>query len=504
MKSLDIASAGQRVPPASGVPWAFSWRRAAVPLALCLVLIAVFWGAHLRYMPLGGINHYDEFHTLDRSSAFARMHDWWTVYSGNTPTNKKPPLQYWMSGYLLGQPVDLEVAMRLPSMLFALGCFLATMLLVAALAPQFPWAMPAAVVLLSSSDQFWMLATSAMLDTGATFFATLSLALAIIALRRPGWWYAVAVSIAVGAFQKAAIGLVLVAGFLLLLSLTRRWHGVTLRGLWRDRRFRRSVAIAVAGVLAWPAFQELRHGDGAFDVLYEQTVERFVPTGAEDTSRGLPEFLGLVIAGEWVLRGLGILALCWLPWRLGRADLVAFSLLYGIFLVGMALAAGDVYARYSLIFMPMLAAALAVMLASFGQVLLLGLATAGIALAAGGPIKPEAVLRLEQEPALRADIAVLEQVAPTVQPGETIVTCNWNRESRFYPGAVAYYLTHGQPMIRLSSAARWKKKFATTTTGPLRGLCTPEELAELGQYLPGAVVVETIGDHVLWTRPALQ
>jgi len=250
------------------------------------MLVALVWVYHVGSIPTGGINRYDEFYTLDRSASFARQGDWLSVYSRNEVTFKKPPLQYWMSALLLESGIEQAVALRLPSMLFALGTLLSTALLAAAIVPQYPWSMPLSVLLGASSNQFWENATSAMLDSGTAFFATLALATAILALRRPVWWYAVAVAIGLGALQKAPIGLLLVALYILFLSLTRTRHGFSYKELKRQPQFRRSLLIAIIATLAWPVLQTLMHGTGALDEFFrEQMVRRFAPEPFEELRR---------------------------------------------------------------------------------------------------------------------------------------------------------------------------------------------------------------------------
>jgi 4-amino-4-deoxy-L-arabinose transferase-like glycosyltransferase len=171
-----------------------------------VLLIAAVWLACLPLLSVGGISHFDEFYTLDRAISFGRMGDWFTVFSGNEPSFRKPPLQYWMSAGLLDAGVGETVALRLPSMLFALGTLAATAWLARAIAPALPWAMPISVGLLASSVQFWSFANSGMLDVGAGFFAAAAVAAAVVALDRPRVWYVVALLLGLGALQKAPAG----------------------------------------------------------------------------------------------------------------------------------------------------------------------------------------------------------------------------------------------------------------------------------------------------------
>ncbi len=185
-----------------------------VPSLLTVLIISIIWLSNLTDAPIGGFNFGDEFHTLDRSTAFASHGEWHTIYSLNEPSFRKPPLQYWMSALFLEAGIEQLVALRLPSLIFALGSMISVALLAAAVMPANLWAMPAAVLLFSGSAQYWQHALSATLDSGAVFFANLALAATMLALKRPGWWYVAGIAIALGSLQKAPIGLLLAGLYL--------------------------------------------------------------------------------------------------------------------------------------------------------------------------------------------------------------------------------------------------------------------------------------------------
>ncbi|WP_157973605.1 glycosyltransferase family 39 protein [Tropicimonas sp. IMCC34043] len=473
-----------------------------LPLLVTALLIAVVWVAHLQLLPGAGFRYYDEFHTLDRSTAFARMHDWLAVYSVNEVSFHKPPLQYWMTALLLETGMDLQIALRLPSMLFTLGSLLAAGLLVLALIPWSPWAIPATVLLLSSSTKFWDYGLSAMLDSGATFFATLALATTILALRRPSWWYATAVVIVLGSLQKAPIGLVLVALFLLVLSRTKGRHGFSLRQLRTDRRFQVSVWIAVLGTLAWPLFQMALYDLGALGELFgDQMISRFTPTGPVENPRNLADLYELIIDYEPVLRWLGIAALAWLPWRLKRMELLTLPAIFAIFVAGMLLAGGHVTARYSLIMVPLLTAALAAVLLSLPRAPWIGLAAAALVSAAAlGPIKTAETLRIAADEDYQSQIDELSKVGAELQPDETLVVCTKRTPTgRVIPALASYYAANGRPFVRIDRLSKledlWKNG---DLKGPMRGVCSQELLDEISGRLAGYAVLDAAGGFVAW------
>ncbi len=88
-------------------------------LAACIIVfaLALYYGSFLSF---GTISHGDEYLTLDRANSFLIRDDPWAVFAENQPTFKKPPLQYWITAWLMERTSDLEVALRLPSYVFAL------------------------------------------------------------------------------------------------------------------------------------------------------------------------------------------------------------------------------------------------------------------------------------------------------------------------------------------------------------------------------------------------
>lgn len=488
----DQPAVGSSAPSSNNLQASYSW-----PIAATLALIAVFAWYYLLLIPHGGISIYDEFYSLERSASFARQGDWWTVYSLNEPTFKKPPLQYWMVAWLFELDADLEVALRLPSMLFAILTLAATALLAAAIAPGLPWAMPASVLLLASSQHFWHQATTAMLNTGTVFFATLAIASVILAAKRPHWYYVAAAAIVVGSLQKAPSALVLVAMYFMVLWSTARWHGQSFHKTFRSNEFRRSLWISLLGVLAWPLLQAVLHGFGeVLDTYDDEMLERFAPTIDSGEVQGADELRTLIFWREPVLRLIGIGALALLPWILRRVDLVALPIMFAIFVVAMALASGRVYSHYTLVFLPVLIVSIAVILASLRRIWLLAIVAIAISVQSGGPIKPMSSLPIVRKEELHSRILALSEAANVAsRPNERVVICMGNRKTRFPPGAVSYYFSNGELLVRHDSLLRRKHRFE----GPFRGFCTQEDIDQMAHEFQGLVVHGTYGDYLLWT-----
>jgi 4-amino-4-deoxy-L-arabinose transferase-like glycosyltransferase len=501
VRADDEAALVASDPPAARPP------SRALPILVTALLIAAVLFVYLPLLATGGFRFFDEFHTLDRTTAFARHGDWFTVWSLQEPSFKKPPLQYWMSAGLLGTGAGELAALRLPSFLFALGTLVATALLAAAVMPANLWAMPAAVLLLASSTMFWAYGLSAMLDGGATFFATLALAAAILALRHPRWWYVAGTAIALGSLQKAWIGLPLVALYLALLGATSRWHGLRLRDITARRAFRVSAAIALAGSLLWPLAQTLLHGADALDEFFgDQMIDRFLPGEGRGEGHSFRYLSALIIGGEPNLRWPAILALLWLPWRLGRMDLLPLPAVFALFAAAMFLAGGNVSPRYTLVFLPLLAVALAaVILSLVPRPLLAAPLVALIAWAAGGPIKTVADLDLAMDRDYAAQIDMMTEAGAMLRPEDRLVICTRSGEGRLIPAIASRYAANGRPFVRLTNERSLRHNAERgLLVGPFLGVCTPEDLGLFADAFTGLETVTERNGYVLWRADGIR
>jgi 4-amino-4-deoxy-L-arabinose transferase-like glycosyltransferase len=480
-------------------------RATILPLIVSAAVMAVVWIFHLSLIAEGGINHMDEFYTLDRAWAFISHDDWLTVYKLQVPDFRKPPLQYWMTALLLNGGVDQTTAVRLPSLTFALGALASAGLLAYAIRPQNVWVVPAAILLCASSGEFWAYSLSAMLEAGVAFSVTLALAAVLMALKKPRWWYVVAVAVVFGALQKAPIALALVLVFLTLLFSTARWHGCSLKVVTSNRHFRIAATIGLVGSFGWQLFQVLFHGFAVFREAYEnQMVDRFSPFEDGFAARSLFELNGLVIAREPVLRWSGILSLFLLPWLLSRAVLLPLAGVFLVFVLVMLFADGSVYSRYSLMFVPVYGAAIAVVLFSvLRSNLLAALAVVCVSLAVQGPFKKAEDLGLFPSNRQVRQIAVLSGVGAALKEDEALVVCNWDPAARMPTGAISFYAANGRPFTSLNSRGHIPRFFDGERSGAkLRGLCRRAELKELRDRLDGLSVVETHRGYVHWTADA--
>jgi 4-amino-4-deoxy-L-arabinose transferase-like glycosyltransferase len=475
---------------------------ARLPILITGVIIAAVWAVYLPLLPVGGISQYDEFYTLDRSISFARMGDWFTVFSGNEPSFRKPPLQYWMIAGLLEAGVGETVALRLPSMLFALGMLGVTAWLARLLAPALPWAMPLAVGLLGSSPQFWIYANSAMLDVGAGLFAALAVATAAVAVERPRFWYLVAVIVGVGALQKAPVGLLFVAAGLLALWLVRRVAGADWARMTPSPAFGRASWIALALVLAWPLLQSARYGTDAISESHDrQMFARFAPD-AEEGLRGLADLTDLLIVGEPWLRWPALAAVLMLPFLTRKRAAVMVAGVVVFYATALLVAGGNVYARYTLTILPLLAAALAVVLAQIPPLPWAGISLGAVLAVLNGGLYPGAAQRgavLQPEDVSR-QVGVLRQVGEEIAPDETLVYCRSRDLGRLIPGAVSVYASNGQPIL----ASPQLERTDGVVKGPFRGVCLATEIGPVEPLVEGFAVVRDEDGYVIWTAEGLR
>ncbi len=460
----------------------------SLPYVATAIAIFLVWAWYLSGLGTGELYHYDEFYTYDRSIGFSRNNDWLAVYSNSEPSLKKPPLQYWMSALLMEFGVSDILALRLPSMIFALGALAATALLARVMVPASPWAMLPSVLLVASSLQFWRHATSAMLDTGAVFFSTLGIAAMLAAFEKPKYWPWFGATVFLAALQKSPTPLAFLALGLLALFLTRRWQTVPLAEMWRDRRFRWTLGISLVLAFAWPLFQEARFAfDGSLNgSIKRQMLNRFAPSL---TDRGFDRLYDLIIAGEPLLRLTGFAGLCLLPFTLRRPRLFAATGIAVFFVIMMWAASGQVYARYTLLILPLLMVGATGLLFWVARVRWLGLGAAlALCLLAGGPFKDRSAATLGGGRS-HFDLPVSELLIPLgdmLQPDETLLVCASRRETRVPPGAVSVYASNGRSFIylRRPDLPKYLRRFGYSS-GPLRGLCSKDELSQLELELVG-------------------
>jgi len=469
------------------------------PFALSFIFIAILAIFYWVMLPVGTIQHPDEYLTLDRTHSFVIRDDFLTVYSSNRPTFKKPPLQYWISAYLIRQGADLELALRFPSFLFGILTLINVGILAYLLYPTNPWVAPAAIALLAGSFSFWSSNMSALLDSGAMLFSTMAITSCLLAFSRPRWWYLVALSAGLAAIQKAPVPLLLAAGMVLFAFASKKYHQIDFRAAFLNRHFWIAAGLMLAAVLFWPALQWIRFGPESFQEAYvNQMVERFSPFSQLSEARR--SWHTVLLSSEALLRIPAILALLVLPWVLRRMDLLPLPFLLVAFAIATVFSSGYVSPRYSLIFLPLLMAALAVVLIKVlpGRALPL-LVIAALALSTGGPARSAKALGL-----LRSNhekyVQLLQSVAKSLRENETLIVCRAAPGgSRIPAGAISYFASKGRPYEEYRSPETFGALMRNgSVTPPYRGVCHAKTFEELKPLLNGYQIVEESNGYVHW------
>jgi 4-amino-4-deoxy-L-arabinose transferase-like glycosyltransferase len=468
-----------------------------IAAGVILVVLAVYYGSFLL---VGTIGHGDEYLTLDRSHSFLIRDDPWVVFSENQPTFKKPPLQYWITAGLMEQGLDLRIALRLPSYVFALLTLAAVGWLAFLVLPSNPWVIPTSMLLMAGSKRFWDNAISALLDSGAIFFATVAVAATLSVQRSPRWWYVVALACGVGALQKAPIPIVFVALIVAGLFLVRGLRDLELRRAFANRHFVISVVIAFLLMAFWPVLQWLRFGAASFGEAYvSQMAGRFSPFGKANDG-GFSAF-SLLMDGEIPLRLAGMIALYWLPFRLQRPELLALALPFTLYALIVTFATGFVSPRYSLFFLPgMMAALTALILTALPESRGRLAAVVIMSVVTLGPFKTVAQLRLDESEGA-AFIPLAEEVGGALKPEETLVFCGGRTDAgRLNPGMLSYYASEGRPFFQMRSAKTLREALTTgAIKPPLRGICTEGQLARFDGLLTGVTRIGEGAGYLHWT-----
>ncbi|NDR59552.1 ArnT family glycosyltransferase [Aliiruegeria sabulilitoris] len=482
-----------------------------LPILVTVVLVVWVISFQGRMLHLGALDLYDEFYTLDRTTGFARHDDWLNVYRNNEVSFRKPPLQYWFGAFLLEQGYDWTFGLRAPSMAFALGCLIATAFLAAIVLPANPWVIPVAVLFLTVSRRFWISASQALLDTGVLFFLTVSLVAAMLALRRPVWWYLMALAVGLGALQKAPVALIFVTLFLLFTGLTARWHPYKFRSFVTNRHFLISVALALAISASWYVFQIAQHGLVVLKVGFgEQMFDRFVPTADVQKTRNLSQVIDHLLGNEEMLRWCAVIALALLPWRLKRYDLLPLPMMLVAYLLAVGFADGGVSPRYTLYFASIFAVSIAAVLLTLPiKPRTLSAFIVMLALAMGGPVRSPMDLRLFPRDLRLRQIEMLERISAEQDPSEQLVYCNWDPATRIPPGAVSVYGTANRPYFQPEGHDGFRDLVENgEITGPMRGLCPTDQLQDVEPYVNGFQVVETLSHgsrhYTYWTADSVR
>lgn len=463
---------------------------ARAPALVTALIIAVLWAWHIQFIGIGGVSRFDEFYTWERSVSFARHEDWWAVFTANKPTIKKPPMQYWMTAGFFELGLRDVVALRLPSMLFALLVLGATAVLTRIIVPQQPWAMVGAVLLISASGAFWDYATSAMLEVGSTLFVTIGVIAMIKAFEDPRYWALFALAVFLGGMQKAPNAMALLPFALISLALTRRIQPIRVREIIRERQFKIWVLAAAVLGLLWPLYMGLRFPgeENLQGSVEKEMLQRFAPSLTAIAAYGFDDFQEMILGDKPWLRGLGILSLIALPFVIKRPILLSMTGVVLFVVVIFSAGTDTVKARYMLSFEPLLAASLACLVMTVMRQQAVGLAAcAALSVLIGGPLKEASDLALNGR--LKFGLPYEDMMGPVrdaLQPGEALIFCHFDDDTGFPRAAYTVHGADERPYVRLRQTDVWEAlKDIQYEGGPARGLCTPKHMDRIKEHFVG-------------------
>jgi 4-amino-4-deoxy-L-arabinose transferase-like glycosyltransferase len=469
-------------------------RRLFLPILLTIIIVLFFLFYYQSMLPVGELHWYDEYFTLDRSNAFLVKGDWLSVYSNYEPNFKKPPLQYWLTALALTKCDDLEFALRIWPFLFGLGLLAAAGFLAYAVNPSKPYTIPASSLILAGSPMLWEYALSAMLDTGAALFLTLAIAGAILAIRRPKWWFFVAIVIWLGELQKSPVGIFALLAILVIIHATAKLHDIKLREILNDRNFQYAVALGSVLIFSWHLLQILRHGPKALAIAIGEN-SRFIP--ASDFLDRELHFWGWISQDAVWLWIPAILSLIFLPRFCQKPESLIVLLLFICFLVLVTLARGSVHPWYLLLVLPLLAVSLANLIAKIfpSGVFFIALV---ITLIAGKPLNTQL---LSNESSQRKYLPLLKNFAKSLKDEEVPIYCKYGGDAKkqIFPGALSYYASNGRGFINLRAPGDLTKIGHGKSN--YRGLCHIKSFEELKPKLEGYKVFEISEGFVHWTSP---
>jgi hypothetical protein len=489
------AEAPQRRPAGAALT-----KQSYIPLALSVLFIVCLSLYYGKMLPVGAFHLGDEYKTLDRSNAFVVHDDWLTVYWRNTPSFKKPPLQYWLTAVSLNNISNTNVAARLPSYVFGFGVLLATGLLALIINNSNPYSAPAAIVLLSTSALFWEMTVSAMLDTGMVLFCILAVLGTIRALRQPRYWYLVAAAVGLGSLQKAPIAILLVAGILALLLIARDSREISVRSVFANRHFKWAAAMAFLLTASWPVLQTARYGSEAITEPYlSEMAEHFIVGPASSHP-----WYQVLIGPEGIIWLPAIISTLVIPAVFRRFEAWVPLLIVGGFFLLIANSSGHVTSRYPLLILPFLAASLASLLACLpgrGTVLAV---VAGLCFLAGGPLKSAEALGLMSFPQEKYR-PFLQKFKDRLRPEETLITCGWKvgappPMTTLFDESISYYASKGHRIYNVKSPDDFLKRqlIKKKIKPPYRGICGVSQFEQLKERLVDHEIVDQSEGYVHW------
>jgi 4-amino-4-deoxy-L-arabinose transferase-like glycosyltransferase len=317
---------------------------------IMLVLAAIFLSKDLA---TGEYLHYDEFYTLERSIGFEKHQDWLSVYSYNTRSARKPPLQYWLNGINFQAGLPELLSLRLWSFVFFISLLLTTALLSYNLSRNNPWVFPATILVMCCSLMLIRFGRSGMLESGMSFFLVASCLAFVYAKKKPWLWLLCGLGVGLGALQKTPIALFVMVVFVTMLSAYKDSY-YRFSNLRKDKNFKLGVGIAITLLLSWHILQAALYGGSYFrDAFKSDMIDRFSPSiGSNGDMFKWVGWLWDDLSYISIITFLTLLGVVFIKrWRANRI-LFAFATILLIIFTVFTFASGKIYSRYLAIVIP--------------------------------------------------------------------------------------------------------------------------------------------------------
>lgn len=460
-----------------------------------IILIAGLGAYYWQFLSTGSISRYDEYLTLDRSLSIIRYDDWFSIYLMDELNFNKPPLHYWLTAFAIKHSNDLEFALRIWPYIEGLSLIFFVGVLAYSIKPSKPFVMLLAIIMASGSKHLWTLSTSAMLDSGDALFFTMTLSFLIISLRNPKCWYLVALSIALGAFQKSPLNLLTVIYVLSVLRVLRRYHNLDIAEVLKNNHFRFAMVLALFSVIIWPFIQVLRNDLNFIEHYYlSQIIQRFTPS-ASNHSVSFVKLLEWIVRPNPLFLSLGLLLFPLYMRLFERHHAIIFLSVVITFLMLMGLASGPVSKRYTLLIEPVIYAYLSVLIAIIIPNIQLTVSACLVAVfLTGNPLISAKRLQHNQ---LEKYYPLLEKYAGMVKADDIPVLCQFDAGIRFvHPVAFKRFAIHNRQFILLTNMDDLKQLEKGSRS--ILGLCTAEHFSKIKSSLNHpAVLYQDVG-HLVW------
>lgn len=320
-------------------------------LLICLIFAVVVFSG----LGDGTLYAHDELRTGERGREMLVTDEYDRVHDNFEVSFRKPPLQfqYYLTAFSLSRLDDRELAVRMWSALYGVGCVAAAGALAWVLLPTSVFAMPLAALATAVSAFVIDSARHGMLDLGLAFFVTLTLIFVVLSRRYPVAWILAGVFAGVAAWQKGPHGLALLA----VAAVLRVIDSKDRRSLFTHSFFVGCGLALVVG-LAWTVFQMMLFGSEILQGFY---VDEIWNRWSEGVGRQRVRRPWRVI--EWCLgnwRGFGALAVVAVPaamfkrkWHRPQVSETATLVVIFIALISVSY---DLRFRYIIPFIPAVAA----------------------------------------------------------------------------------------------------------------------------------------------------